>query len=306
MRQEVTLEGRLAPNKGRFVIDSRAAGFVRRLFREKPLGAFGGVIVVALLLIAIFADVITPYRYDQPDFSAMMVAPGEAHVLGTDYLGRDMLSRIVYGGRVSMGVAAGAVTFATLITLLLGVTSGWYGGIVDTIIQRVVVNTWIALPFLLILLTLSSILGPGPFGVTTIVIILSLGGISDSRVVRGTILSLKTTAFVEAAQAMGATSPRIMLQHIVPNTFAPVIILSTIRFGNVILAESTLSFLGFGVKPPFPTWGQMLSGQSLSHFYEGPWTMVWPGLILTLAVFGFNVFGDALRDMLDPRLRGSR
>ena len=149
---------------------------------------------------------------------------------------------------------------------------------------------------------MQSLLGPS---ITTIILILSLSGISSSRVVRSAVLSIKEAAYVEAAQAMGSTTPRLLLRHIVPNTFAPVIILATIDFGRIILAEATLSFLGYGIPPPFPTWGQMLSGESLAHFYDGPWTMVWPGAVLTLAVFGSNVFGDALRDILDPRLRGA-
>jgi len=251
--------------------------------------------------IAVLAGVIAPYPYDQISFAEIMDPPSGAHLLGTDYLGRDLLSRMIYGARVSIFVALAAVTGATLLSLSLGIISGWYGGTVDALMQRLVVNTWIALPGLLVLLTLASIIGPGVF---TVAFILSLGGLSESRVIRGTVFTLKASTFVEAAQAMGASTRRIMLQHILPNCFAPAIILFTIRFGTAILAESTLSFLGYGIPPPFPTWGQMLSGESLSHFYEGPWTLVWPGIALTLAVFGSNVFGDALRDLLDPRLRG--
>ena len=275
--------------------------FITRLVRDKPLGAFGGFLLLLFLLIAVFADVIAPQPYDKISFAEIMDPPSPAHLLGTDYLGRDLLSRMIYGARVSIFVALSAVVGATLISVTLGIVSAWYGGTVDALIQRFLVNTWIALPSLLVLLTLASIIGPGVF---TVAFILSLGGLSESRVIRGTVFSLKQAAFVEAAQAMGARTRRVLLQHILPNTFAPVIILFTLRFGTAILAESTLSFLGYGIPPPFPTWGQMLSGESLSHFYEGPWTLVWPGVALTLAVFGSNVFGDALRDLLDPRLRG--
>lgn len=275
--------------------------FLHRLFKDKPLGATGALMLAFFFFVALLADVIAPYPYDKISFAEIMDPPSGTHLLGTDYLGRDLLSRLIYGARVSIFVSLAAVVGATLLSLSLGIVSGWYGGTVDALLQRLVVNTWIALPGLLVLLTLASIIGPGLF---TVAFILSLGGLSESRVIRGTVFSLKTSSFVEAAQAMGASTKRIMLQHILPNCFAPAIILFTIRFGTAILAESTLSFLGYGIPPPFPTWGQMLSGESLSHFYEGPWTLVWPGIALTLAVFGSNVFGDALRDLLDPRLRG--
>ncbi|MSQ26843.1 MAG: ABC transporter permease [Dehalococcoidia bacterium] len=285
-----------ATGRGRFL------GFLRRLVREKPLGAFGAAIVVAMLAMALLADLLAPYPYDTINLADILTEPNADHLLGTDFLGRDLLSRIIFGGRVSIYVALTTVVISVTIATTLGVLSGWLGGRVDALIQQLLVNTWIALPALLILLALASIIGPGLF---TVVFILSLGGISGSRVVRSSVMSIKSAPFIEAAQAMGATTPWIMLRHIVPNTFAPVIILASIDFGRIILAEATLSFLGFGVPPPFPTWGQMLSGDSLSHFHDAPWTMLWPGLVLTLAVFGSNVFGDALRDLLDPRLRGA-
>lgn len=301
MDQNAALQEALGAVRERPAQRSTVLQFLHRLFKDKPLGASGAVLLGFFFAVAVLADVIAPYPYDRISFAEIMDPPSSAHLLGTDYLGRDLLSRLIYGARVSIFVSLAAVTGATLLSLSLGIVSGWYGGTVDALLQRLVVNTWIALPGLLVLLTLASIIGPGLF---TVAFILSLGGLSESRVIRGTVFSLKTSSFVEAAQAMGASTKRIMLQHILPNCFAPAIILFTIRFGTAILAESTLSFLGYGIPPPFPTWGQMLSGESLSHFYEGPWTLVWPGIALTLAVFGSNVFGDALRDLLDPRLRG--
>ncbi len=300
MARELALEA--APHRDWATGRGRLLGFIHRLVTEKPLGAFGGAVVAALLLMAVSADLLAPYPYDRISLADILAEPSADYLLGTDFLGRDMLSRIIYGGRVSIYVALTTVAISTTIAISLGVVSGWMGGKVDALIQRLLVDTWMTLPHLLILLALASIIGPGLF---TVVFILSLGGISGSRVVRSSVLSIKSSPFIEAAQSMGATTPWIMLRHIMPNTFAPVIILASIDFGRIILAEATLSFLGFGVPPPFPTWGQMLSGDSLSHFHEAPWTMLWPGVVLTLAVFGSNVFGDALRDLLDPRLRGA-
>ncbi len=303
MSQEVIFSGQLPVRQHWWNNRNGTIGFMRRLILDKPLGAIGGLFIVLLFIMALSADIIAPFPYDEPNFANIMVPPGEAgHILGTDYLGRDLLSRIIYGGRISILVSVTTVALAMIIAMTLGIISGWAGGKVDAIIQRWVVNVWMSLPSLLVLLTLASLLGPS---ISTIIIILSLSGISSSRVVRSAVLSIKEAAYVEAAQAMGSTTPWLLLRHIVPNTFAPVIILATIDFGRIILAEATLSFLGYGIPPPFPTWGQMLSGESLAHFYDGPWTMVWPGAVLTLAVFGSNVFGDALRDILDPRLRGA-
>jgi peptide/nickel transport system permease protein len=273
-----------------------------RLVREKPLGAFGAAVILALLLVAILADVIAPHSYDQPNFDTILKAPSGGHLLGTDQLGRDLFSRLVYGARVSIYVVLGAVTLSTFLTAFLGIVPTWYGGRWDTWVNRFVVDTWIILPNLLILLVLASLIGPGLF---TIIFILGLGGIGRARIIRGAVLSLKEQPFIDAAQAIGASTPRIILQHILPNTFAPLIILATIDFGRVILAEATLSFLGYGIPPPFPSWGRMLGSESISYFYQAPWLVVWPGVVLSAVVFGSNVFGDALRDMLDPRLKGA-
>jgi len=274
-----------------------------RLIREKPLGLLGACIVCAMLGIAIFADVLAPYGYAQTDLLHRFRTSSAEHWLGTDQLGRDLLSRIIYGTRVSLTVSLGATALGIVLGTLIGVTSAFFGGRYDLGVQRVV-DAWESIPNLLLLLTIMSVLGPGLYKVMAV---LGLSfGIQNSRIIRGVALSVKENAYIEAAQAFGGTSLRIMLSHILPNVAAIIIVVSTIGLGNLILVEATLSFLGFGVPPPHPTWGGMLSLQGLSYMYQAPWLAIWPGLALSAAVFGFNMFGDALRDLLDPRLRGGR
>jgi len=280
-----------------------------RLIREKPLGAFGAVIVLVLVLVAIFANVLATYPYERVHLADTLLPPvtagidGPTYILGTDNLGRDVYSRIVYGARVSMTVAFGAVGLGLLLAVLLGTFSAFMGGAVDLVLQRFV-DAWISIPFFILLLTIMMIFKPG---IGPVIFALALAGtFSNSRVVRSAVLSTMTMPYIEAARATGATSGRIILRHVLPNIMAPIIVVATLGLGNVILAESALSFLGFGVPPPYPTWGQMLSGSSLSFMYEAPWLAVAPGVAISLAVFGFNMFGDALRDLLDPRLRGGR
>jgi peptide/nickel transport system permease protein len=263
----------------------------------------GACIVFTLLGMAVFADVIAPYGYAQTSLLQRFRASSFEHWLGTDQLGRDLLSRIIYGTRASLTVSLGATAIGTLLGTLIGVTSAFFGGRYDLGVQRVV-DAWESIPNLLLLLTIMSVLGPGLYKVMAV---LGLSfGIQNSRIIRGVALSVKENAYIEAAQAFGGTSLRIMLSHILPNVAAIIIVVSTIGLGNLILVEAALSFLGFGVPPPHPTWGGMLSLQGLSYMYQAPWLAIWPGLALSAAVFGFNMFGDALRDLLDPRLRGGR
>jgi peptide/nickel transport system permease protein len=274
-----------------------------RLIREKPLGLLGAFIVGALLIMALCADLIAPYGYAQTDLLHRFRGSSAEHWLGTDQLGRDLLSRIIYGTRASLTVSLGAVALGTLLATLIGVTSAFMGGSYDLAVQRFV-DAWMAIPPLLLLLTIMSLLGPGLFNVMAV-----LGvsfGIQNSRVVRGAALSVKENAYIEAAEAFGSSGLRIMLWHMLPNVAAIIIVVATIGLGNLILIEASLSFLGFGVPPPHPTWGGMLSLQGLSYMYQAPWLAIWPGVALSAAVFGFNMFGDALRDLLDPRLRGAR
>jgi peptide/nickel transport system permease protein len=274
-----------------------------RLVREKPLGLLGALIVLALLVVALFAEVIAPYGYAQTNLLQRFKSASAEHWLGTDQLGRDLLSRIIYGTQVSLTVSLGAAALGTFLATLIGVTSAFFGGRYDLCVQRFV-DAWESFPGLLLLLTIMSLLGPGLFNVMAV-----LGfsfGIQNSRIIRGAALSVKENAYIEAAHAFGGSGLRIMLLHMLPNVAAIIIVIATIGLGNLILVEASLSFLGFGVPPPHPTWGGMLSLQGLSYMYQAPWLAIWPGVALSAAVFGFNMFGDALRDLLDPRLRGGQ
>ncbi len=283
---------------------NRSAAVLQALWlfcRRKPLGALGGLIVLVLLLLALFAPWIAPYSYDETIPGARMKAPGAQFWMGTDNLGRDVFSRVVYGAGVSVTVGFGAVLLANVFATLIGITSGYFGGAYDICVQRVV-DAWQSFPFLVVILSMMAVLGPG---LLNLVLALGvLGAAAGSRVIRGTTISVMQNTYVEAARALGAGHLRIMLRYVLPNVAATIIILATIGLGAAILAESALSFLGFGVPPPFPSWGAMLSGSGRSFMYRAPWMAIWPGAAISLAVFGFNMLGDALRDVLDPRLRG--
>ncbi len=270
--------------------------------RRKPLGALGAVVVLGMLVMALGAHWIAPYAYDETIRGARMKPPGAQFWMGTDNLSRDIWSRVVYGARVSVTVGFGAVLLANLLATVIGVTSGYFGGRYDMAVQRVV-DAWQSFPYLVVVLSLMAVLGPGMLNV--ILALGVLGAAAASRVIRGATLSILQNAYIEAARAMGAGHLRIMLRHVLPNVAATIIILATIGLGGAILAESALSFLGFGVPPPYPSWGAMLSGSGRSYMYRAPWMAIWPGLAISLAVFGFNMLGDALRDVLDPRLRGA-
>ena len=273
-----------------------------RLARRKPLGAIGGVIVVAMLLMAVFAERIAPYGYDESVRGARMKAPGAAHWLGTDNLSRDIWSRVVYGARVEITVGFFTVALALVAASAIGVSSAYFGGAWDLVVQRVV-DAWLSFPYLIIILSVMAVLGPGL--VNVILSLALLLSATNSRVIRGATLTVMQQTYLEAARAMGCGHARIILRHLLPNVTATIIILATIGFGAVILAESALSFLGFGVPPPHPSWGGMLSGSGRTYMFRAPWMAVWPGVAISLAVCGFNMLGDALRDVLDPRLRGS-
>lgn len=264
------------------------------------MGAIGVVLVAGLFLAAVFASVLTPYGYEET--GTPLLSSRLEHPLGTDELGRDMLTRILHGARVSMFVSLGAVTWGTTLAVLLGLLTGYFGGKVDLVVQRVV-DAWMAFPSLVVVLTLMAVLGNG---MMQIILAIGLGfTFGNSRVVRGTVLSIKQNLYIDAARAMGATPTRILLQHVLPNAMAPIIVIVTLTSGTAILIESSLAFLGFGVPPPHPSWGGMLSGIGREYMFMAPWMAIWPGVAISLAVFGFNMLGDALRDLLDPRLRGS-
>src|SRR5712691_1295611 len=274
-----------------------------RLIKEKPLGAFGGLIVLGLLFCALLAPWIATYPYDQTNVRQRLKPPGAQFYLGTDNLGRDLFSRIIYGARISVTVGFGVVGLGICLATTMGVTSGYFGGKFDVLVQRVV-DAWMAIPLLFGLLFIMAVLGPGLLNV-----ILALGVFSaarSSRIIRSAAIALKEDQFVEAARAVGASHLRIILRYILPNIMATIIIIATVNLGFAILAEAALSFLGLGVPPPYPSWGEMLSGSGRSYMYKAPWMATWPGVAISLAVFGFNMLGDALRDLLDPRLRGGR
>ena len=280
----------------------RPLDIVVRFCRRKPLGAIGAVIVLALILMAVFADRIAPYSYDDTIRGARMKPPSAQFWMGTDNLGRDIWSRVVYGARISVTVGFATIALVTLLATIIGVSSAYLGGTYDIMVQRVV-DAWISFPALVIVLSLVAALGPG---LLNLILALSiLGAAGTSRVIRGAALSTMQNPYVEAARALGSGHWRIILRHVLPNVLATVIIVATIGLGTVILAESALSFLGFGIPPPYPSWGGMLSGSGRSFMYRAPWMALFPGAAISLAVFGFNMFGDALRDLLDPRLRGA-
>jgi peptide/nickel transport system permease protein len=278
--------------------------------QRKPLGAVGGVIIILLIVTAIFANYIAPYPYDVGQGIDRLQGPSVHHLLGTDNLGRDMFSRIVYGARISVAVGFGAVLVGTGLATILGVLSAYVGGTFDLIFQRLI-DIWLAFPPIVLLVCMVTVLTTrNTDPMTSIAIVaISLGLVvaaSSSRVIRSAVLGIRDMPYLEAARCIGCTHGRIILRHVLPNVLAPILILATVQLGGAILAESTLSFLGFGVKPPMPAWGSMLAGSGQQYFLVAPGLAIWPGLAISLAVFGFNMLGDALRDVLDPRLRGSR
>ncbi len=275
---------------------------VARLVKEKPLGTFGGVIVLVLFLVGIFANFIAPYGYNEMTLSARLQAPSTTYWLGTDNLGRDLLSRIIYGARISMIVGLSVPAISVLGSLILGVVSGFFGGRTDLIIQRFV-DTVMCFPGLVIMLTVIAITGPG---LTQLILLLGiLGALGGSvRVMRSAVLGVMGNMYLDASRAVGCTNIRIMYKHILPNIMAVVIVSFSMGMGGAILAEATLSFLGFGIPPPAPSWGGMLSGPARRYMLQAPWMALWPGVALSLVVYGMNMFGDGIRDILDPRLRG--
>ena len=278
-------------------------GIIGRLIRTKPLGAAGGAVLLFMLLCGIFADVIAPYGFNELNMIERLQAPSWAHWFGTDNLGRDMLSRCIYGARLSVIIGCSAAALSTVISILIGIVSGYAGGRTDMIIQRFV-DAWMSFPSLIILIVVVSIFGPGMM--QTILTLGILLGIDGSRIIRSAVVAVRENMYVHAAQSLGASVARILWKHILPNVMPVVIVIFTTRVGTVILAESGLAFLGLGVPPPAPTWGGMLSGSGRTYMFQGPWLALAPGLCLTVMVYATNVFGDALRDLLDPRMRGSR
>lgn len=281
----------------------RGSNIVVRLIREKPFGAAAGLVFVLFVLCGIFADQIAPYGFNQISPIERLKPPSAKHLFGTDNLGRDLFSRCIYGARISAIIGLSAAALATVISVLIGMFTGYLGGRFDLIGQRFV-DAYMSFPELVILIAVVSAVGPG---MPQIIGILSLVlGVGGSRIIRSAVVSTRENMYVHAAQSIGAGTGRILWRHILPNIMPAIIVLFTTRVGAVILAESGLSFLGLGVPPPTPTWGGLLSGSGRTFMFQGPWLALAPGLCLTIVVYATNVFGDALRDLLDPRMRGSR
>jgi peptide/nickel transport system permease protein len=272
-----------------------------QMLRRKPLGTVGLVIVVVMVGAAALAELLSPYGFAQTSLQERFIAMSASHWLGTDQLGRDLLTRLMYGARISLYVGFGAVILGSVLATAVGVLSAYFGGRFDLWLQRVV-DAWMAFPPLLLLMSIMSLLGPTVFNITAVLGIAF--GIQNSRIIRGVALSIKEHQFVEAARALGAQHVRITVGHLLPNVMPTIIVVATTGLSTVILTEASLSFLGLGVPPPYPTWGGMLSLGGLDHMYRAPWLAIWPAVALSLAVFGFNMLGDALRDLLDPRLKG--
>ncbi len=275
--------------------------FVSRMLREKPLGTVGMVIVLLLLFCGIFSELVAPYGMNEQHLADRFSPPSAKYILGSDNLGRDILSRVIFGARGSMVVGVSASMISAIVATTLGLVSGYMGGTFDIAVQRFV-DAWTCLPGLVIYLTPMGIIGAGELQV---IIVLGIGaGISGSRLIRSAAIALKNNIYVEASKAIGSPTWRVVFRHLLPNVMPIIIIRFTLGMAGVILAEASLSFLGFGIPPPTPSWGGMLSGAGRAYMYKAPGMAFWPGLALTLSVYGINMFGDALRDLLDPRLRG--
>ena len=277
--------------------------FFSRLVREKPVGAAAALLFLIFVLSGIFANQLAPYGFNEINMLERLKAPSWQHPFGTDNLGRDMLSRCLYGAQLSVIIGLSAAALATILSVLIGLLSGYLGGKVDMIVQRIV-DAYMSFPELVILIAVVSVVGPGMFQIIGVLsLVLGIGG---SRIIRSAVVSARENMYVHAAQSIGASTGRVLWRHLLPNIMPPIIVLFTTRVGAVILIESGLSFLGLGVPPPAPTWGGLLSGSGRTYMFQGPWLALAPGLCLTAVVYATNVFGDALRDLLDPRMRGSK
>jgi len=270
------------------------------LMRRKPLGAAGAIIVIIMILMAIFADIVSPYDPTANSFADMTQAPSWAHWLGTDQFGRDVLARIIYGARTALFVGFVSALVGGSIGLVLGVGSAYFGGRIDLIFQRIM-DIFMAFPLIIMALAVVSIFGTGA---QNVIIAITIPFIPRcARVVRSSALAIREIPYIDAARANGYSHSRIILRHMTPNVMAPFLIMITAFVGQAILLEASLSYLGLGVQEPTPAWGLMLQGGAEEYALSAPWMAIFPGLAITLGVFGFNLFGDAVRDVLDPKLR---
>jgi peptide/nickel transport system permease protein len=309
IRESATADGPLRLARGGHRSRARAVGRACRaagvLLQRKPLGALSAVIIGALVALAVLAPVLAPhdptaFNVDARGLPVRMQPPSAAFPLGTDPLGRDVLSRIIYGARVSLVVGLASVLLGTALGTLLGVVSGYWEGRLDHAIQRGV-DTAMAIPGIVLALAVMSVLGQSLTNIILVIALVIAPG--AARVVRGTVLAVKQQTFIDAAHASGASSARIVLRHVLPNVLAPILVIATVWLGNAIVIEAALSFLGLGTPPPTPTWGGMLSGEGRRNLETAPYLAIFPGVAISIVVLAFNMLGDALRDLLDPRLR---
>ena len=291
------LPSALRPPKRR----SKLAEFIIRLVKEKPLGTACGIVILILVFVAIFGGILAPYPYWEVHPWDKLQGSSTQYLMGTDHLGRDLLSRLMYGARISLLVGLAVTTLSVGLSTLIGGISGFLGGKFDLFLQRFC-DAWDTFPGLLMLLTVMSIVGRG---VPQIILVLGIsGGLGGSRVIRGHIMSIKQNDYFRAAEAIGNTRWRAFIRHAIPNIIPIVIIGFSISIGSVIMALASLGFLGFGLPVQFPDWGGMLSREGRLYMEVAPHLALWPGLSLTVVIYSLNMFGDALRDLLDPRLRG--
>ena len=270
------------------------------LIRRYPLGAAGAVIVFVMIFLALFADLIAPYDPEANSFEHMFTSPGLQFLLGTDDFGRDIFSRIIFGARTALIVGFVAASVGATAGLVLGVASAYYGGWFDLILQRVM-DVFMAFPLIIMALAVVSVLGAGT---EKVIIAITIPFIPQcARVVRSSALAIREIPYIDAARALGFSDARIILRHMVPNVMAPYLIMITAFVGHAILLEAVLSYLGLGIQEPTPAWGLMLKSGAEEYAESAPWVAIFPGIAISLAVFGFNLSGDALRDALDPKLR---
>jgi peptide/nickel transport system permease protein len=268
--------------------------------RRNPLAAFGLGMICVFALFALFAPLIAPQDPAHIDLPTRLSAPSLSHWMGTDELGRDILSRVIYGARISMLVGSSVVAASLLLGMIFGCTAGYYGGYIDRFFNVVVMNAFLSFPGILLAIAFVAFLGPGLWN---LILALSLGGwVGYARLVRAQVLATREKEFVEAARALGASDWRVITRHILPNMIQPVIVQAAIGMAGAVLAEATMSFLGLGVPPPVPSWGSMLN-DGRSHLFDAPHVVLFPAAAVMLAVLAFNFIGDALRDYLDPRAR---
>ncbi len=294
---EFTEEEEQLPQRHHWTLD-----ILIQLIKTKPLGAVGGFLVLVLVVVGVLAPVITYTGPRVMHSEYTLVGPSKKFFFGTDQLGRDVYTRIVYGARLSLFFGIAATLMSTTIATIIGILSAFIGGIFDTVVQRIV-DAWMSFPYLIIMLTIMALLGPGTLNLIIAFAIAAWAG--QSRVIRSATLSIKGNEYLLAARATGCKQRTIMLRHILPNVAAPIIVMISMNIGTAILVEAALSFLGFGIPPPAASWGRMLSSDGLSQMLQQPGLAIFPGLSISIAVFGFNMLGDALRDLLDPRLQGT-